>query len=133
MARKTPSKPRKKREPFALEESLQLLTDTARDVLIDLLAISEDDAARVAREFIVRFAEDQPGEQLYIAKGIGFRLDVRDQAIYEKFNGRNYNQLAREFNVNPRHVRRLVRRARAIDTAQRIDDLFPGREIPDRR
>lgn len=127
------SKKQKQRGPFALEESLQLLTDTARDVLVDLLAINEDDATRVAREVIVRFAEAQTGEQIYIAKGMGYRLDVRDMEIYAQFNGRNHKELARRFNVAPRHVYRIVRRARAIDSAQHIDDLFPGREIPDRR
>lgn len=81
----------------------------------------------------MRFAEDHTGEQLYFAKGQSYSLDVRDQEIYAEFNGRNHHQLARKYGVAPRHIYRLVRRARAVDTNQRIDDMFPDRELPDRR
>jgi Mor family transcriptional regulator len=125
-------KKREPREPFALEETLREWEDAVRDVLIDLIAMEADIAQRVAREVVLRFAEDHPGEAIYVPKALLFRLDVRDQGIYDKFNGRNYNELAREFGVTPRHVRRVIKRAKAIDTATRIDDMFPGREIPDR-
>lgn len=124
--------PRRRREAFALEESLQAWAETARDVLVDLVGLDEITAARLGRELVVRFAEDHPGEQLYFAKGMSYRLDARDAEIYAQFNGHNYNELARKFGIAPRHVRRVVRRAQAIETAARMDDLFPGRELPDR-
>jgi Mor family transcriptional regulator len=128
-----PSRQRRKpREAFALEDTLQAWAESARDVLIDLLSIDEATAARLAREIVVRFAEDHPGQTIYLAKGVAFKLDVRDELIYKEFNGHNHNALAKKYNVTPRHIRRLVIRASAIDTAQRIDDMFPGREIPDR-
>lgn len=127
------SQPRRHVEAFTLGEGLQAWAETVRDVLVDLLGVGEDDAWRMAREVAVRFAEDHPGQQVYMDKGTRYLLDVRDQEIYAQFNGHNYNELARRFGVAPRHVRRLVRRAQAIDTATRMDDLFPGREIPDRR
>jgi Mor family transcriptional regulator len=125
-------KKREPREPFALEETLREWEEAVRDVLIDLVAMEADSAQRVAREVVLRFAEDHPGEAIYVPKALAFRLDVRDQAIYDRFTGRNYNELAREFNVTPRHVRRVIKRAKAIDTSTRIDDMFPGRGIPDR-
>lgn len=127
----TPKK-REPRVPFALEETLREWEETIRDVLVDLAGMEPDSAQRVAHEAVLRFAEDHPGEGVYVPKGHLFRLDVRDQAIYDKFTGRNFNELARDFGVTPRHVRRVIKRAKAIDSATRIDDMFPGREIPDR-
>lgn len=126
------AKKKKQRDPFQLEDSLEAWVLTTREVLADLTKMPPDEAARVARELVVRFAEEHPGQTIYVAKGSLYRLDVRDQEIYAMFNGHNYNEVARAFDVTPRHVRRVVRRAKAIDTLQRIDDMFPGREIPDR-
>ena len=123
---------RKHRAPFSLAASLQDWAESARDVLVDLLGIDEETARRLGREIVVRFAEDHPGEGVYFAKGMAYRLDVRDQEIYSKFNGHNHNDLAKQFGVTPRHIRRVIKRAQAIDVSQRVDDLFPGREIPDR-
>jgi Mor family transcriptional regulator len=127
------NKPARERlQPFYLEESLLALSETARDVLVDLLGLDEAEASRLGREIMVRVAEDHPGQNFYLAKGQAYQLDVRDQAIYAKFNGRNHAQLAREFKVTPRHIRRVVKRAQAIDMLQRMDDMFPGRDLPDR-
>lgn len=124
--------PARPREPFALEDTLTSLVESTRDVLIDLMQIDQETAARLAREIVVRFAEDHPGESVYFAKGMSYRLDVRDQQIYAEFNGRNHSYLARKYGVTPRHIYRVVRRARAVDASQRMDDLFPGRALPDR-
>lgn len=125
-------KPRERMQPFYLEDALQAFADTTRDVLVDLLQIDEQEAARLGREIMVRFAEDHPGETVYFPKGMAYRLELRDQRIYAEFNGKNYSELARRYKVTPRHIRRVVRRARAIDTTQRR--LFPEQDgdLPDR-
>lgn len=124
---------KKKREPFELEDSLRELAETARDVLADLMQIDEETASRLAREFVVRFAEDHAGEAIYFAKGKGYQLDVRDLEIYAAFNGRNLQQVARQFKVTPRHIRRLIKRAAAVNKILTRDDLFPeSLDIPDR-
>jgi Mor family transcriptional regulator len=124
---------KKNREPFELEDSLRAWAETARDVLVDLMQIDEETASRLAREIVVRFAEDHAGEAVYFAKGKGYQLDVRDLEIYAAFNGRNWQQVARQFKVTPRHVRRLIKRAEIVNKMMTRDDLFPeSLDIPDR-
>lgn len=96
-------------------------------------------AARAAREAVMRIAEEFGGTSTstYLNKGhtarLAVRLDARDREILEKFNGRNFAELSREYRLAERHIRRLVKRAAAIETARRQNDMFEGREVPTRR
>lgn len=95
--------------------------------------------ARAAREAIMRIAEDFGGTSTstYLNKGHvarrAIRLDARDREILEAFNGHNYAELCRKYKLADRHIRRLVKRAQAVETARRQDDMFEGRALPTRR
>lgn len=122
---------KEKRQPFAIEPTLQEWADTLRDVLVDLEGMSIDVATRVARETVIRFSEDHRSEQAYIAKAIAHKLDGRDLEIYRRYNGTNINALSREYKVSPRHIRRIAKRGLIIDRIVRDDDLFGGLELPE--
>lgn len=119
------------RKPFAIEETLQVWADTMRDVLQDLHGMPADEAARVARETVVRFAEDHRSEQAYVPKAMLHKLDSRDLEIYKQINRKNINALAREYRVSPRHIRRIAKRGKIIDRIVRDDDLFGDIKMPE--
>lgn len=120
-----------KRKPFAIEPTLQEWADTLRDVLVDLVAMPDDVATRVARETVLRFSEDHRSEQAYVPKAIAHKLDARDLEIFKRINRTNINALAREYKVSPRHIRRIAKRGLIIDRIVRDDDLFGGLELPE--
>lgn len=50
------------------------------------------------------------GEALYIVKAETIAQDYRNKRITEKFNGGNYKELAKEFDLSERYVRKIVNR-----------------------
>ena len=60
----------------------------------------------------------------YIPKPGAEQVSERNRQIYAAFNGRNYMQLAREFDLTERHVRDIVEACRAADVANRQKNLF---------
>jgi Mor family transcriptional regulator len=112
---------------------LQEWAEIARDTVVDLLQVDGETAARVGREIALRIAEDFGSEQFYLTKAVTYRLDARDREIWNEFTGRNFRELARKHRVSERHVRRLVRRARAIETNRNQGQMFGAAEPPTRR
>jgi Mor family transcriptional regulator len=104
----------------------QLVTDMV-ERLVDLLT-SNGLAAEDAREMAVWFAEefqaDWGGIPLYFPRGLLRKLSRRDQAIYERFNGRNLIGLAREEGLTERQIRKIVAKGQALDRKRRQTDMF---------
>lgn len=119
------------KKPFELEQTLQAWADTLRDTLEDLAEMSAEQAERVAREAVVRFAEDHASEQVYISKAMTYKLDSRDLEIYRRITGNNITALAREYKISPRHIRRIAKRGKVIDRIVRDDDLFGDIKLPE--
>jgi len=64
------------------------------------------------------------GVQQYIPRGLSFKLSQRDQEIWQKFAGDNYDTLAREYRLTEMQVRNIIKRARQRDTATRQGSLL---------
>lgn len=122
-------------QPFGdmLPGVLHEFAEIARDVVVELAEIDQDRAWTIAKEIALRIGEEHGSHQFYLAKGLAYHLDVRDREILAAFNGRNYEELAKLHKVSDRHVRRLVRRALAVELARRQGDMFGEREPPTRR
>lgn len=122
--------------PGVLQEWAEI---TAGSFLDHFQGADQSLVSRAAREAVMRIAEEFGGTSTstYLNKGhaarLAIRLDARDQEILAKFNGRNFAELGREYNLAERHIRRLVKRATALAQVQRQSDMFPGREVPTRR
>jgi Mor family transcriptional regulator len=50
------------------------------------------------------------GSVMYLPKGLSYDLSPRDQEIFDKFNGRNYYELAREYDLTEMQVRNIVKK-----------------------
>lgn len=99
-------------EDFSEKRGVQMLLDIAQ-VLTDAL-IDEKVEPEKARQLGLLAAEKlrdtYGGAQLYIARGTALTLCRRDLEMYEKFNGINYEALAKEFDLSERRVRQVIKR-----------------------
>lgn len=48
------------------------------------------------------------GSHVYICKSDTILRDLRNKEIYDKFNGYNYRELAKEYNLSEKTVREIV-------------------------
>lgn len=55
-----------------------------------------------------RLSAEEGGRNFYLGKGLRYRASLRDRQMYERFNGRNYNDLARENHLTPTRVRQIM-------------------------
>lgn len=74
--------------------------DEKQKEIADLIGIS------AYRTLVKKFG----GEALYIVKAETIVQDYRNKRIKEKFNGGNYKELAKEFDLTERYVRKIVNR-----------------------
>ncbi len=75
-------------------------------------------AAQLASEQVQRLSDELGGRAVYIPRGLLVRLGARDREMVERFNGRNYRELARQYGLTEVRVRRIISSARALRMAQ---------------
>ena len=80
--------------------------------------------ATLALRQTVRLSTEEGGRNFYLGKGLRYRASLRDRAMYERFNGRNYNELARDYHLTPTRVRQIMDAMHQDDISRR-----PGRLI----
>jgi Mor family transcriptional regulator len=66
-----------------------------------------------------RLSREEGGRNFYLGRGMRYRETVRDRKMYEQFNGRNYDELARSYYLTPTRVRQIVDLMHADDLARR--------------
>lgn len=71
-----------------------------------------------------RLAENWGGQLINIPKNHLYKLAQRDLEIYNKFNGRNYAALAREYKMGVRGMYKLIERVHKRESARTQPDLF---------
>lgn len=104
----------------------EMLVDIAEQVEERLVAIGTDheEAERLGWEVARHLNTFWGGGDLYICKGERYEISLRDQAIYNRFNGTNHDWLAVEYDLTVQHVYRIVRRVGAAERAKRQAQLF---------
>lgn len=86
---------------------------------------TEPDVERLARlAFLAlrqteRLSREEGGRNFYLGRGMRYRESVRDRKMYEQFNGRNYDELARAYYLTPTRVRQIVDAMHSDDLARR--------------
>ncbi len=66
-----------------------------------------------------RLSAEEGGRNFYLGKGVRYRASLRDREMYERFGGRNYNELARAYNLTPTRVRQIMDAMHADDISRR--------------
>ena len=71
-----------------------------------------------------RLSTEEGGRNFYLGKGLRYRASLRDRAMYERFNGRNYNELARDYHLTPTRVRQIMDAMHQDDISRRQGRLI---------
>lgn len=105
----------------------ELVTDLQDQVAARLTELKIDPAS--AHAIGVQVAEyitsNWGGQLIYIPKNHSGQLSARDLEIWDKFNGRNHAQLAKEYNLTVQHVYRVVKMMQERENEKRQNKLFP--------
>lgn len=105
----------------------ELLADLAAKVGEEVQSAGVADkkqAKNIGNHVAKRMAREWGGQLFYIPHGVLWDIDERDVEIFEKFNGSNQNELAKEYGFSVQWIYRIIERVRQakIDAAQQ--DLF---------
>lgn len=73
----------------------------------------------IGEENMLTLAKNFDGEAIYFPKYEAIYRGIRDREIVETFNGGNYKELARKYDLSENHVRKII-----ADSGQR-DKFFP--------
>jgi Mor family transcriptional regulator len=107
----------------------EVLADIAREIhsrLMDhpMVKLEHAIAAEVALGVAEHVRKNIGGVATYIPRGIGYDLSVRDREMFQKFNGTNYHELAREYGLTEMRVRQIMDHVLRIERAKRQQTLF---------
>lgn len=105
----------------------ELLVDLAEQCAVALresAGLDRDKADQVGREIADRMAAHWGGQNIYFPMGLSIKLSRRDRQIYDKFNGHNQSDLAREFGVSLQWVYKIIKAVRKEEIARRQVDMF---------
>ena len=94
----------------------------------DLLGVKLDaerqtNLALVALRQTERLSTEEGGNALYLNKGVSYRASLRDRDMFERFNGNNYEQLAKQHRISTMRVRQIMGAMLASEKARRQGKL----------
>lgn len=92
----------------------ELLSDVACQITEELkvFGIDVEVAGQVGDAIANHLAEHWGGQTICYPKDYVFKLNARDMEIYNRCNGSNHMQLAREYKLSVRAVYKLLKRVR---------------------
>ena len=97
-----------------MSEYPAILSDLAEQVQTQLgrRGVARDVAEQIAGEVTEYIRRHWGGQQIYVPKGTRYDLTARDVEIYEKFNGRNFAELCRDYHLTEVRLRAIIREMR---------------------
>lgn len=112
--------------PEADRKYPELLADLADQVAVKLVeaGIDLERAADIGFAVAEHVRNHWSGQSLYLAKGLHYDLSRRDLEIFERFNGRNHEQLAREYNLTVMRIYQIIKAVKAELVRKRQGSLF---------
>lgn len=115
-----------------MDTAPQLIADLADKVAAAVArrGIDPEAAAQIGIEVADQMRADWGGQAIYFAKGVAIDISRRDLEMWEKFNGRNHAELAREFDLSVIHVYRRIKSIGEAARAQRQGSLFAAEGEP---
>jgi Mor family transcriptional regulator len=107
----------------------EVLADIAREIharLMDhpMVKLEHPIAAEIALAVAEHVRKNIGGVQTYVPRGIGYELSIRDREMFQKFDGTNYHELAREYNMTEMRARQIMNHIMRIERAKRQQSLF---------
>jgi Mor family transcriptional regulator len=105
-------------------ELLADLAEQAAQLLCSKGGIESKLAAEIGQELAEHLRAHWSGAGIYIPKGISYELSQRDLEIWNKFNGRNVRELAREHDLTEVRIYQILNTVRRAEVKRRQSDLF---------
>lgn len=108
------------------ERSASLLMDMIIHMENELIkqGIAKDKASSIAKEICDQLRQTFGGEQFYFPKGRELDAVLKHHAIYQKFNGTNHVELAKQFDMTVPAIYRIVKSVHKEETDKRQPQLF---------
>jgi len=105
----------------------EILQDIKRYILLESKkqSITNEVAEQIAHGITEKIRHDWGGLSVYIPKGTIYALSVRDQQIYDDFNGNNHHEICRKYNISLQWLYKVIAAQKRIDSHNRQSDLFP--------
>lgn len=120
--------------PDKYPETLQLVAQAVYDYLTGHNVAAHQPAAEAAFAAAEHVRKNIGGQRPYLSKGIYYEADLRAQEIYERFNGRNMEQLAQEYDLTRERIRQIVTERIQADRRSRQGTLvLDGEKDSDER
>ena len=106
-------------------ELLAELQDVVARQLTDM-DVAADAAALVAAFLVDYLSTYWAGQVVSLPQDAFYKLTLKELEVLTLFRGDNYDQLARQFNMTPRGMRKLIARILDRIKEQRAADAAPG-------
>lgn len=106
-----------------------LFVQLVEDVPVAELPVSEtrlSELALLALRQTERLSAELGGMNFYLNKGVRYRASLRDREMFEKFNGRNYDELAHDYGLTQMRVRQIISAMMADEIGRRQGKLDLG-------
>lgn len=104
----------------------ELLQDLADQIGLKLveLGVDTEKCADIGFAVAEHIREHWGGQPIYLPKGVFYDFSRRHLEIFEKFNGHNHAELAREYNLTVMRIYQVVKAVRAELVKKRQGALF---------
>lgn len=104
----------------------EIFADLAAQIAVILIeqGIDVEKAADIGLAAAEHIRGHWSGQSIYLAKGDRYDISRRHFEIFEKCNGRNHEQLAREYNLTVVRIYQIVKAVRAEMVKRRQGALF---------
>ena len=108
------------------DRSAALLMQIIMHIETELLniGIAQDEAEKIAKKICDKLRHTFGGEQFYFPKGTELDTILTHHSIFNKFNGCNHAELAREFDMSTQNIYRILARAYKKESDKVQPDLF---------
>lgn len=104
----------------------EILADLADQVALKLAeaGIGAELAADIGFSSAEHIREHWSGQSIYLPKGVQYDFSRRDLEIFDRFNGHNQPELAREYNLTVMRIYQITKAVRAELLKKRQGALF---------
>lgn len=104
--------------PTLVEMAEQMFLALAEDAEA-VQVLGKPRLAQIVADQVDRVALRCGGGQFYLPKGLALKLSQRDREIFDRFNGRNKRELAREYGVSEMRIDQIVAAVRRAEFERR--------------
>lgn len=106
----------------------ELLSDLADQVTSRLCdrGVTTQDAKVIGRDVAEHVRKHWGGQLVYVPIGKAHELSQRDEEIWNRFDGKNHQELVREFRLSEQQIYQIVKKVGAVKRAQAQPDMFAG-------